>query len=188
MVDSTPAAVFVERRTGYGIAVEPHLEHKSYAPESVRCVVITVSDSRTPETDTSGQAIQEQLGNAGHEVAAYHLVKDEPAQIGALIERYTWNPEVQAIIITGGTGLSPRDSTFETVRQLLDKELPGFGELFRMLSYHEIGSAAMLSRAVAGISRHTVVFSLPGSRNAVQLAMEKLIVPELAHMVGQTKR
>jgi len=167
---------------------QPHLEHKSYAPSLVRCVVITVSDSRTPDTDTGGQTIQQLLRDAGHEVAAYHLVKDEPVEIGTLLEKYTWDQSVDAIITTGGTGISPRDCTYETVSRMLDKELPGFGELFRTLSYQEIGSAALLSRAVAGVSRRTVIVSLPGSRGAVALAMEKLILPELAHMVGQLRR
>lgn len=167
---------------------QPHVEHKSNSPQSVRCVVITISDSRTPETDTGGQTIQEHLRQAGHEVAAHHLVKDEPALIGALLEKYTWDQTIDAILTTGGTGIAPRDTTFETIGRMLDKELPGFGELFRMLSYHEIGSAALMSRALAGVARNTIVIALPGSRNAVQLAMEKLVVPELSHMVGQVRR
>ncbi|ALA58158.1 MogA/MoaB family molybdenum cofactor biosynthesis protein [Nitrospira moscoviensis] len=162
-----------------------HKEHKHRAPKSVSCMVITCSDTRTPETDTSGQLIQKLLKENGHTVAAYHLVKDEPAQIKDRIAEGTANDTVQAIIINGGTGISRRDSTFEAVDALLEKRLDGFGEVFRYLTYQEIGSPAIMSRATAGIIKGRVLFSTPGSENAVRLAMEKLILPELGHLVKE---
>lgn len=148
-------------------------------------MVITCSDTRTPDTDTSGQLIQKLLMKQGHNVAAYHLVKDEPDQIKARIAEGTGNDQVQAIIINGGTGISRRDSTFEAVDGMLEKRLDGFGEMFRFLTYQEIGSAAIMSRATAGIIKGRVLFSTPGSENAVRLAMEKLILPELGHLVRE---
>jgi molybdenum cofactor biosynthesis protein B len=148
-------------------------------------MVITCSDSRTPDTDTSGQLIQKLLKNQGHSVVAYHLVKDEPEQIKARIAEGTGNDQIQAIIINGGTGISRRDSTFEAVDGMLEKRLDGFGEVFRFLTYQEIGSAAMMSRATAGIIKGRVLFSTPGSENAVRLAMDKLILPELGHLVKE---
>jgi len=148
-------------------------------------MVITCSDTRTPDTDTSGQLIQKLLKEQGHAIAAYHLVKDEPAQIKARITEATANDQVQAIIINGGTGISRRDSTFEAVDAMLEKRLDGFGEVFRYLTYQEIGSPAILSRATAGIIKGRVLFSTPGSENAVRLAMEKLILPELGHLVKE---
>ena len=148
-------------------------------------MVITCSDTRTPDTDTSGQLIQKLLKNQGHSVVAYHLVKDEPEQIKARIAEGTGNDQIQAIIINGGTGISRRDSTFEAVDGMLEKRLDGFGEVFRFLTYQEIGSAAIMSRATAGIIKGRVLFSTPGSENAVRLAMEKLILPELGHLVKE---
>jgi molybdenum cofactor biosynthesis protein B len=148
-------------------------------------MVITCSDTRTPDTDTSGQLIQKLLKEQGHAIAAYHLVKDEPAQIKARITEATANDQVQAIIINGGTGISRRDSTFEAVDAMLEKRLDGFGEVFRYLTYQEIGSPAIMSRATAGIIKGRVLFSTPGSENAVRLAMEKLILPELGHLVKE---
>ncbi|MGH7235404.1 MAG: MogA/MoaB family molybdenum cofactor biosynthesis protein [Nitrospiraceae bacterium] len=148
-------------------------------------MVITCSDTRTSATDTSGRLIMRLLKDQGHDVVAYHLVKDESASIKALIEAGTGNDAVQAIIINGGTGISKRDSTFETVDALLEKRLDGFGELFRYLSYKDIGSSAIMSRATAGVYRGRIVFSTPGSEGAVRLAMEKLILPELGHMVRE---
>src|SRR5262249_2202399 len=141
----------------------PVAEHKAHAPARVRCVVCTVSDSKTPATDTSGQLIRELLANAGHEVVDHVLVRDEPSQVHAVIHRACTRPDVQAVIFTGGTGIAPRDQTFEAIDALLEKRLPGFGELFRLLSYQEIGSAAMLSRAQAGIPAGRAVFSPPGA-------------------------
>jgi molybdenum cofactor biosynthesis protein B len=148
-------------------------------------MVITCSDTRTPDTDTSGQLIQRLLKEQGHTVAAYHLVKDEPSKIKAKIKAAVVDKKVQAIIINGGTGISKRDSTFEAVDAMLEKRLVGFGEVFRYLTYQEIGSSAIMSRATAGIIKDRVLFSTPGSENAVRLAMEKLILPELGHLVKE---
>lgn len=148
-------------------------------------MVITCSDTRTPDTDTSGQLIQKLLKEHGHTVAAYHLVKDEPSKIKAKIKTAVTNKKIQAIIINGGTGISKRDSTFEAVDAMLEKRLVGFGEVFRNLTYQEIGSPAIMSRATAGIIKGRVLFSTPGSENAVRLAMEKLILPELGHLVKE---
>lgn len=167
---------------------QPHLEHKLQAPASVRCAIITVSDSRTEATDTGGQAIATLLGDAGHDVVFRTILKDEPAQVRALVTEKTGDPQVQAIITTGGTGISSRDSTYEAVVGLLDKRLDGFGELFRMLSFQEIGAAAMLSRACAGVSRGRIVICLPGSEHAVRLAMTRLVLPELGHLIREVSR
>jgi molybdenum cofactor biosynthesis protein B len=158
-------------------------EHRAAAPEAIRCAVLTVSDTRTEETDSSGALIRRRLVEHGHEVVAYRIVPDEPEQIRALIETWASDATVQAILSNGGTGIAARDTTYDVLVGLLEKRLDGFGELFRMLSYPEIGAAAMLSRAVAGVYRGTVLFALPGSSNAVGLALEKLILPELAHVV-----
>jgi len=163
----------------------PHHEHKADAPKSIGCMVITCSDTRTTETDTSGFRIMNMLKDAGHEVVAYHLVKDEPSKIKAKIKTAVANKKIQAIIINGGTGISRRDSTFEAVDAMLEKRLDGFGEVFRYLTYQEIGSPAIMSRAIAGIIKGRVLFSTPGSENAVRLAMEKLILPELGHLVKE---
>jgi molybdenum cofactor biosynthesis protein B len=162
-----------------------HHEHKHQAPQRIGCLVITCSDTRTHETDTSGQLVMHLLKSRGHEVVAYHLVKDEPAQIREKISAACADPAVQAIIINGGTGISRRDSTFEAVDGMLEKRLDGFGEVFRYLTYEEIGSPAIMSRATAGIVKGRVLFSTPGSENAVRLAMEKLILPELGHLVKE---
>lgn len=167
------------------MASATHHEHKHHAPKSIGCMVITCSDTRTPETDTSGQLIQKLLKEKGHSITAYHLVKDEPAQIKSRITEGVANDSVQAIIINGGTGISRRDSTFEAVDAMLEKRLDGFGEVFRYLTYQEIGSPAIMSRATAGIIKGRVLFSTPGSENAVRLAMEKLILPELGHLVKE---
>ncbi|MBI3457607.1 MAG: MogA/MoaB family molybdenum cofactor biosynthesis protein [Candidatus Rokubacteria bacterium] len=163
-------------------------EHKAHAPRAVRCLVCTISDSKTPETDTSGRLLQELLRGVGHEVVGYRLVRDEPSQVRGVIEAACGDPAVGAIILTGGTGISSRDQTFEAVERLLDRRLPGFGELFRMLSYQEIGPAAMLSRAQAGVRAGRLIFSLPGSPAACRLALERLILPELGHMVREVSR
>jgi molybdopterin adenylyltransferase len=160
--------------------------HRKTAPVSVRCFVLTISDTRTEATDTSGDTIVEALRSAGHEVAGRRIVRDEPDVVREVVVSAT--PEVEVVITTGGTGITSRDSTYEAITSVLDKRLDGFGELFRMLSYEEIGSAAMLSRAVAGTIGRTAVFSLPGSQHAVKLAMEKLIVPEIGHVVRELRR
>jgi molybdenum cofactor biosynthesis protein B len=164
------------------------VEHKAQAPSAVACFIVTVSDTRTEATDTSGRAIAELLTAAGHRVAGRTIVKDDPAVVRSIVEHQLASREVQVIITTGGTGISSRDSTFEAVNGLLDKRLDGFGELFRMLSYEQIGPAAMMSRASAGLAGGTIVVSLPGSEAAVRLAMEKLLVPELGHLVQQASK
>ena len=151
---------------------------------TVTCAVITVSDTRSPETDRSGQLIKQLLIDAGHAVTEYTILKDEPAQIQAQLE-VLGNSSVDAVIFNGGTGIAPRDTTYDAIESLLEKILPGFGELFRFLSYQEIGSRAIASRAIAGVYQGKLVFSLPGSTNAVRLGVQKLILPELAHLVSQ---
>ena len=165
-----------------------HIEHKAQAPASVACYVLTVSDSRTPDTDTGGKAIRDLLESAGHTISGVAIVKDESAQVTTRVREQLGNPATQAIITTGGTGITSRDGTFEAVDALLDKRLEGFGELFRMLSFHDIGSAAMMSRATAGTASGKAIFVLPGSPNAVRLAMTRLILPELGHLVQQLSR
>jgi molybdenum cofactor biosynthesis protein B len=162
--------------------------HKAAGPASVCCFVLTVSDTRTATTDTSGAAIADLLTAAGHVVGGRAIVKDDAELVRETIVRQLANPEVQAIIATGGTGITSRDSTYEAIGALLQKRLDGFGELFRMLSYEQIGAAAMMSRACAGLAAGRIVISLPGSEAAVRLAMERLIVPELGHLVQQASR
>jgi molybdenum cofactor biosynthesis protein B len=164
------------------------IEHKAAAPASVRCFVVTVSDTRTEATDRSGRAIIDLLTAAGHVVIGRTLVRDEPELVRDTVERQLANPEVQVIVTTGGTGITSRDSTYEAVSALLHKRLDGFGELFRMLSYQEIGSAAMMSRACAGLAAGRIVVSLPGSESAVRLAVERLLIPELGHLVQQASK
>ncbi len=154
----------------------------------MNCAIVTVSDTRRPDTDTSGALIRTLLEKQGHRIASFHLVKDEPAEVQKLLDVLARNPDVGAVILNGGTGISKRDGTYESVAGLLEKRLDGFGELFRSLSYQEIGSAAMMSRAVAGIYRGRIVISIPGSEAAVRLAMEKLILPELGHLVREANR
>ena len=160
--------------------------HRKDAPTSVRCFVLTISDTRTADSDTSGNAIAALLQEHGHVVAGRTLVRDDPASVREVV--LTEAPGVDALISTGGTGITSRDSTYEAIAGVLEKRLDGFGELFRMLSYHEIGSAAMLTRASAGTVGRTAVFSLPGSEHAVRLAMQKLILPELGHVVRELRR
>jgi molybdenum cofactor biosynthesis protein B len=164
------------------------VEHKALAPISIACFVLTVSDTRTEANDTGGQAIRELLEGAGHSVSGHAIVKDEPSQVTAIVRRQLADPATQVIISTGGTGISARDTTYEAVTGLLEKRLDGFGELFRMISFHQIGSAAMMSRATAGTVGRKAIFVLPGSPAAVRLAMEKLIVPELGHVVQQLSK
>jgi len=163
-------------------------EHKSQAPRQAGCVVITCSDTRTPQSDTSGYRIMVMLRDAGHSVASYQIVKDEPSKIKAAIKKAVKNKKVQAIIINGGTGIAKRDSTFEAIEGLLEKKLDGFGEVFRALTYQEIGSPAIMTRATAGTYKGRIIFSTPGSENAVKLAMEKLILPELGHILQQLSK
>lgn len=165
-----------------------HLEHKAAAPASIRCFVLTVSDTRTEQNDVSGHAILELLESSGHHVTGRAIVKDEPAQVDYAVRAQLAKPDVQVILTTGGTGISTRDRSFEAISGILEKKIDGFGELFRMLSYEAIGPAAMLSRACAGAARGKIIISLPGSENAVRLAMTKLVLPELGHMVREVGR
>jgi len=152
---------------------------------TVNCAVITVSDTRSQETDRSGQMVQQLLVEAGHAVGVYSIIKDEPTQIKAQLELLGQRLDLDAVIFNGGTGIAPRDTTYDAIERLLEKTLPGFGEVFRWLSYQEIGSRAIASRAVAGVYQTKLVFSIPGSTGAVKLAMEKVITPELVHLVNQ---
>ena len=161
-------------------------EHRKTAVTGVRCAVLTISDTRKLETDLSGRAIVELLEDAGHVVAKRQILADEPKDVHDAVVAQLGG--VDAIVTTGGTGITSRDSTFEAIENLLDKRLDGFGELFRALSYQEIGSAAMLTRAIAGVARGTAIFILPGSENAVRLGMIKLILPELGHVVRELRR
>jgi molybdopterin adenylyltransferase len=163
-------------------------QHRSAAPTAVRCVVITVSDTRTLTTDTSGQLVVDRLTVAGHPVLERQIVPDEPDRLRPLLTALRDRPEVDAVLLTGGTGITSRDQTYETVSGLLTKLLPGYGELFRSLSFQEIGAAAILSRAVGGLMGRTVVLTMPGSTAAVRLALERLILPELGHLVREARR
>ena len=164
-------------------------QHRELAKgQSAKCPVLTVSDSRTKADDVSGRTIIDHLESAGHQIGAYELAKDEPDQIEPQLTDWLNTREYDAIFTTGGTGIAHRDTTIEVVRRLIGKELEGFGELFRMLSWQEVQAAAMLSRAVAGLADETLVFAMPGSTNAVKLAMTKLIVPELPHLIWERKR
>jgi molybdopterin adenylyltransferase len=165
-----------------------HEQHKAHAPHCVTCVVITCSDTRTSQTDTSGQLMMRLLKEHGHDLAGYHVIKDDPAQIRSVIEEAAAHDAVQAILVNGGTGISKRDSTFEAVDGMLEKRLVGFGEIFRYLTYKDIGSSAIMTRATAGIFRRRIIFSTPGSEGAVRLAMESLILPELGHIVQQLNK
>ena len=158
-------------------------EHHAHGKRAVRCAVVTVSDTRTPETDTSGARIRALLAEAGHGVVAYLILPDEPDRIRAHVQDLVHRRDVDAVLVSGGTGLAPRDTTYEAITALLDKRLDGFGELFRMLSFQEIGAQAMLSRAAAGVAGGKVIASMPGSTAAVELAMTRLLLPTLAHMV-----
>jgi len=166
-----------------GVGVE---EHRKAAVTGVRCAVLTISDTRAPETDVSGRTIVELLESAGHVVAKRQILRDEPKDVHEAVLAQIGG--VDAVITTGGTGITSRDSTYEAVADLFDKEIDGFGELFRMLSYPEIGSAAMMTRACAGVARGTAIFILPGSEHAVRLAITKLILPELGHVVRELRR
>jgi molybdopterin adenylyltransferase len=170
------------------MVIHSHHPHPDGTARSVTCAVLTVSDTRTPDTDTSGQLMKDQLVAVGHSVAHYQLVKDEPDRIAAEVQRLAERSDIQAILLNGGTGMAPRDTTYDAIAPLLTKELPGFGEIFRQLSYAEIGSRAIASRAIAGIytraDKSTLIFSVPGSSKAVKLAMEALIIPELVHLTS----
>ena len=153
----------------------------------VHFAVITVSDTRTPETDKSGNFIKQSMTNAGHQLDYYTIVPDEPDQIREQMSKLAAIADLDAIILNGGTGIAPRDTTYDAIAALLEKTLPGFGEMFRYLSWQEVGSRAIASRSEAGIYQGKLVFSLPGSSNAVKLAIEQLILPEIIHLVRQLK-
>ena len=163
-------------------------EHRAQAPNVLNLAVLTVSDTRTLETDASGVRIVELAEGAGHQVVARSILPDDPEKLRPLIERWQGRDDLHAVLITGGTGISARDQTYETVSALLTKPLPGYGELFRMLSYAEIGPACLLSRAVGGLMGRLVVLVMPGSRAAVELAMTKIILPELPHIVREARK
>ncbi|MFD2655911.1 MogA/MoaB family molybdenum cofactor biosynthesis protein [Gracilibacillus thailandensis] len=163
--------------------------HKAEAPKIVRCKIITVSDTRTQDTDKSGKLMYQYLEEHHHQVNAYDIVKDEQTEIKRAIENGIQQTDIDAILINGGTGIAKRDVTIEVIENMLDKEIPGFGEIFRMLSYTEdIGSAAILSRATAGVVQDKAIFATPGSSGAVKLAMEKLIIPELGHVIREINK
>ena len=162
--------------------------HRESAPEHVRLAVLTISDTRTPENDTGGDTIEELMRDAGHETVARRIVKDDAARIRTEIVNLLARPDADAVITTGGTGISARDTTYEVVDRMIEKKLDGFGEIFRALSFEEIGAAAILSRAVAGTVGTKLVACLPGSRNAVRLAVERLLVPEIAHVIFELRK
>lgn len=163
-------------------------QHRDEAPESVGFAVLTVSDTRTKDDDSSGQLIREHLRFRGHDSKGYEIVPDDGDRIRTQLEAWLADPAISAIIVNGGTGIAGRDVTFPIIDSLIQKQMPGFGEIFRMLSWQEVGSASMLSRATAGVHQNTVIFSLPGSSNAVRLALEKLIGPELGHVVHEIRK
>ena len=163
-------------------------KHRKASPERVRVAVLTISDTRTPETDTGGKVIVDSMQKSGHEIVHREIVKDDAPRIKKILEEFLADAAVDAVITTGGTGISARDATYEVVAQMLDKKLDGFGELFRVLSYEEVGAAAILSRAIAGAAGLKFVACLPGSTNGVRLAMEKLLVPEIPHIVFELRK
>ncbi len=168
------------------MGAEEHRERAGRGPISI--ALVTVSDTRTPETDANRRYIERRMHEAGHHLAAYRLIKDEPDQVEAALEELVALPEVRLVLFNGGTGIAPRDTTYDVISGKLEKTLPGFGELFRMVSWHEVGAAAMLSRATAGVYKQTLVFSMPGSPNAVQTALEQLILPEINHLAWEVVR
>lgn len=163
-------------------------QHTAQGPSSARCAVITVSDTRTLETDTGGQSLIDHLTIAGHLIVAREIIPDEPARMRPLLESLRDRDDLDVILMTGGTGITTRDQTYETVTSLLDKPLPGYGEIFRMLSYHDIGPAAILSRATGGLLGRKVLLTMPGSPAAIRLAMEKIIIPQLPHVLREARR
>jgi molybdenum cofactor biosynthesis protein B len=166
----------------------PADEHKAAAPSQLGCAVVTVSDTRTLETDSGGQLVVDLLTAAGHEVRRREIIPDDPKVMTPLLLSLQGEEEVEAVLMTGGTGITSRDQTYETVTQLITRPIPGYGELLRMLSYEQVGAAAMLSRATAGLMQQTVVLTMPGSPRAVELAMQKIILPELCHLAREARR
>ena len=165
-----------------------YLAHRQAAPQTVRCYVLTISDTRTEETDSGGRAVVELLTGGGHEVLGKIIVPDDRERIRQAVEAQLAETEVQAVVTTGGTGISSRDQTYEAISSILEKRVDGFGELFRALSHQEIGTAAMLTRALAGTAHGKIIISIPGSENAVRLAVVKLVLPELGHLVREAER
>lgn len=163
-------------------------EHKAASARSLALAIVTVSDTRTLETDVSGQILADKSTETGHTVLWRMIVRDEPSELNMAVERAESDPSLQVLLMTGGTGISHRDVTVDTIQKRFTRDIPGFGELFRMLSYQEIGSACILSRSTAGMIGRLVVVLLPGSRAAVQLAMEKILIPELPHLVREAHR
>ncbi|GAA0134245.1 molybdenum cofactor biosynthesis protein MoaB [Paenibacillus sp. YSY-4.3] len=164
-------------------------QHRQEAPKHISCMIVTVSDTRTPDNDDSGKLIQRLLEASGCKVVKYRIIKDDYDQIRQLLREAASDRGIEAVLLSGGTGISPRDTTYEAVRSLLNKEMPGFGEIFRYLSFTEdIGSAAILSRAIAGTISNMAVFSMPGSQAAVKLAMERIIIPELGHVMREINK
>jgi molybdenum cofactor biosynthesis protein B len=172
------------------MAYDQHIREASADPAAAvaRCAVVTLSDTRTPDTDKSGRRMQELLRDAGHVVAEYQLIPDDPGKLRPLLETLLGRYDVDVVLTNGGTGISRRDQTVGVVERVLDQPLPGFGELFRMLSWEQIGSGAMLSRAVGGIARGKLLFAMPGSTAAVELAMTKLVLPELKHLLRELRK
>jgi molybdenum cofactor biosynthesis protein B len=165
-----------------------HRHHEEAASRPVECFVLTVSDSRTAATDRSGQLIRQLLEGAGHRVTGAAIVPDDPDQIRSAVQGALEAPGTEVVLVTGGTGISRRDCTVDTIRPMLERELDGFGEIFRALSFREIGPAAMLSRAVAGVVGGRAIFVMPGSTDAVKLALKQLILPEIGHVAGELLR
>lgn len=163
-------------------------EHHRAARGGVRCAVLTVSDTRTEETDESGRLTRTLLEQAGHRAVAHGIVPDDPEAVRREVAGFLHREDVDAVLVNGGTGIAPRDRTLEAVAAVLEKPLPGFGELFRALSFQEIGPAAMLSRAIGGVCRGRAVFVMPGSPAAVRLALERLILPELGHVIAEARK
>jgi len=166
----------------------PVNEHKAAAPAQLQCAVVTVSDTRTLETDSGGQLVVDLLVAAGHVVRRREIIPDDPEVMTPLLLSLQGDEDVEAVLMTGGTGITSRDQTYETVTRLITRPIPGYGELLRMLSYEQVGAAAMLSRATAGLMQQTVVLTMPGSPRAVELAMEKIILPELCHLAREAGR
>lgn len=166
----------------------PSDEHKADVPATLTCAVVTISDTRTLETDTGGQLVVDLLSAAGHDVVYREIIPDEPAVMIPLLESWRDGAEVDVVLMTGGTGITSRDQTYETVTKLITRPLPGYGELFRVLSYEQVGAAAILSRATGGLMQQTLLLTMPGSPRAVELAMQKIILPELGHLVREARR
>jgi molybdenum cofactor biosynthesis protein B len=168
------------------MGAEEHRAKAGTAP--VTLALVTVSDTRTPDTDENGHYLRTVFEAAGHHIGGYAIVKDEPDQVERVLEEMVLLPDVRLILFNGGTGIAPRDTTYDVIARKLHKTLPGFGEIFRLLSYEQVGAAAMLSRATAGVYRGKLVFSMPGSPKAVKLAVERLIMPELNHLAWEIVR